>query len=87
MNRFIKRYGLDVIMAIVGTVIVISISMVSMENLAVMARKMATFGIWSVVWYISRVLKIGTIDWQDKDWRHIYAMVYMVSTAIIFALG
>jgi len=86
--RFIKRYGFDVVVAAIGLVLVVSVSMVAGENLAIILRKIAALGAWSVLWYLSRVLKVGVIDWwEDENWRRIYAVAYMGSSALVFALS
>jgi hypothetical protein len=86
--RFVKRYGFDVVIAAVGLILVVSVSMVAGENLAIILRKIAAFGAWSVLWYLSRVLKVGVIDWwEDDQWRKIYAVAYMASSALVFALS
>jgi len=86
--RFVKRYGFDVVVAAIGLVLVVSVSMVAGENLAIILRKIAALGAWSVLWYLSRVLKVGVIDWwEDENWRRIYAVAYMGSSALVFALS
>jgi hypothetical protein len=56
--------------------------------LAVVIRKLAVFGIWNTVMYISRVTKVGVIDWNEMPHgREIYAFVFMAVSGLIFALA
>jgi hypothetical protein len=86
--RFVKRYSFDGVLAVVALLLIVSISVLGMENLAVVIRKLAVFGIWNTVMYISRVMKVGVIDWNDMPHgREIYTFVFMVVSGLIFALA
>ena len=86
--RFVKRYSFDTVLAVVSLFLIISISMLGMENLVVVIRKLAVFGIWNTVMYISRVTKIGVIDWNKMPHgRELYTFVFMAVSGLIFALA
>jgi len=88
IKRFILRYGLDIFFGIISLIAVAILSIIGTENLAVILRKIAVFGIWSVVTYISRISKIGIINWDENPQNKIYyTFCYLICSAIIFALA
>jgi len=86
MKRFLKRYSVDIFFSISFIFLTYIISTVGQENIAVIFRKVAVFSAWSVMWYLSRILKIGFVEWLEEDKKK-YSYVYMISSALIFALA
>jgi|GEM_PF-2664380 hypothetical protein len=87
-KRFILRYGFDAFIGIVSLIAVVILSVVGIENLAVILRKIAVFGIWSTVMYISRITKVGIVNWDEKpEWKIYYIYTYLVGSALVFSIS
>jgi len=88
IKRFILRYGFDAFIGIASLIAVVILSVVGIENLAVILRKIAVFGIWSTVMYISRITKVGIVNWDEKpEWKIYYIYTYLVGSALVFSIS
>jgi hypothetical protein len=88
IKRFILRYGFDAFIGIASLIAVVILSVVGIENLAVILRKVAVFGIWSTVMYISRITKVGIVNWNEKpEWKVYYIYTYLIGSALVFAIS
>jgi len=84
----IKRSYLELILAIVGIAIGYIFVFDQKEFIAMLGRKVGLCGLLTFIWYIVRRVRIGTINWNEKEeWRKIYALVLLLAYAIVIALG
>jgi hypothetical protein len=49
-------------------------------------RKAGLCGLATAVWYIVRLTRLGTIEWNDP-WDKVYALVLLLVYGLIIALG
>ena len=88
MLTTIKRSYLELILAIVGIVIGYIFVFDQKEFIAMLGRKVGLCGLLTFVWYAVRRVRIGMINWSEKEeWRKIYALVLLIAYAIVIALG
>ena len=85
-KRLFKQYSVDIILAIVFTVIAFAYVYDQSALLSAIARKVALASAGLVYYYITRVVKIGFIDWRDP-YDKIYSIALLLYIGLIFALG
>jgi len=84
----IRRSYLEIILAIVGIIIGYIFVFDQKEFIAMLGRKVGLCGLLTFVWYAVRRVRIGMINWNEKEeWRKIYALVLLLAYAIVIALG
>jgi len=86
LKRLFKQYSVDIILAIVFTVIAFAYVYDQSALLSAIARKVALASAGLVYYYITRVVKIGFIDWRDP-YDKIYSIALLLYIGLIFALG
>jgi len=85
-KRLFKQYSVDIILAIVFTVIAFAYVYDQSALLSAIARKVALASAGLVYYYITRVVKVGFIDWRDP-YDKIYSIALLLYIGLIFALG
>jgi hypothetical protein len=85
-KRVFKHYGVDIILAVVFTYIAFAYVYEQSALLSAIARKVALASAGLVYYYITRVVKVGFIDWRDP-YDKIYSIVLLLYIGLIFALG
>ncbi|MFZ8787416.1 hypothetical protein [Thermocrinis sp.] len=85
-KRLFKQYSVDIILAIVFTVIAFAYVYDQSALLSAIARKVALASVGLVYYYITRVVKVGFIDWRDP-YDKIYSIALLLYIGLIFALG
>jgi heme/copper-type cytochrome/quinol oxidase subunit 4 len=86
IKRLLKYYHIDLIFAVVFTIIAFMFVYDNSALLSAMARKIALASIGLVYYYITRFIKLGQIEWRDP-YDKIYAIALLIYIAIIFSLG
>jgi hypothetical protein len=84
--RVFKHYGIDIILAVVFTVIAFAYVYDQPTLLSAIARKVALASAGLVYYYITRVVKVGFIEWRDP-YDKIYSIVLLLYIGLVFALG
>ena len=88
MLTTVKRSWLELILAVAGIMVGYMFVFDSKEFVAMLGRKVGLCGLLTFVWYIVRRVRVGRIDWSEKEeWRKIYALVLLLAYAIVIALG
>jgi hypothetical protein len=85
-RRLSKHYGVDIILAVVFTVIAFAYVYDQSALLSAIARKVALASAGLVYYYITRVVKVGFIEWRDP-YDKIYSIVLLLYIGLVFALG
>ena len=86
LKRIFKYYGLEIILAIVMFYIAVNFSQMSEELISALARKSFLWSAGLVAYYIARIIKIGTVEWND-EWQKIYAIAILLYTGLVFSFG
>jgi hypothetical protein len=84
--RVFKHYGVDIILAVVFTVIAFIYVYDQPTLLSAIARKVALASAGLVYYYITRVFKVGFIEWSDP-YDKIYSIALLLYIGLVFALG
>ncbi|HDN83191.1 MAG TPA: hypothetical protein ENG50_02375 [Candidatus Altiarchaeales archaeon] len=84
----VRKSYLELILAVIGIVIGCLFVFDWREFVAMLGRKVGLCGLLTFVWYSVRLVRIGRINWAEKEeWRKIYALVLLIAYAIVIALG
>jgi len=86
LRRILKHYSVDVALAIVFMLVAFVYVYDQPTLLSAIARKVALASAGLVYYYITRVLKVGFIDWRDP-YDKIYSIVLLLYIGFVFALG
>jgi hypothetical protein len=86
LRRILKYYGIDVVLAIVFMLVAFAYVYDQPTLLSAIARKVALASVGLVYYYITRVLKVGFIEWRDP-YDKIYAIALLIYIGLVFALG
>jgi hypothetical protein len=86
LKRILKHYSVDVVLAIVFMLVAFAYVYDQPTLLSAIARKVALASAGLVYYYITRVLKVGFIDWRDP-YDKIYAIALLLFIGLVFALG
>ncbi|MFZ8861825.1 MAG: hypothetical protein ACO2PP_15175 [Thermocrinis sp.] len=84
--RVFKHYGVDIILAVVFMYIAFAYVYEQSALLSAIARKVALASAGLVYYYITRVFKVGFIEWEDP-YDKIYSIVLLLYIGLVFALG
>jgi len=86
LKRILKHYSIDVVLAVVFMLVAFVYVYDQPTLLSAIARKVALASAGLVYYYITRVLKVGFIEWRDP-YDKIYSIAILLYTALVFALG
>ncbi|MFZ8785027.1 hypothetical protein [Thermocrinis sp.] len=86
LRRILKHYGVDLALAIVFMLVAFAYVYDQPTLLSAIARKAALASAGLVYYYITRVLKVGFIEWRDP-YDKIYSIALLIYIALVFALG
>jgi len=84
-KQFQKGY-MEVVLAVIGLFVGLYFVFSPFEFVAMIGRKAGLCGLATAVWYVTRLMRIGTIEWKDP-WDKVYALVLLLAYALIIALG
>jgi hypothetical protein len=85
-KRILKHYGVDLVLAIVFMLVAFVYVYDQPTLLSAIARKVALASAGLVYYYITRVLKVGFIEWRDP-YDKIYTIALLIYIGLVFALG
>ncbi len=86
LKRILKHYSIDIALAIVFMIVAFAYVYDQPTLLSAIARKIALASAGLVYYYITRVLKVGFIEWRDP-YDKIYAIALLLYIGLVFALG
>jgi heme/copper-type cytochrome/quinol oxidase subunit 4 len=86
LKRLMLYYNIDLILAVVFTVIAFVFVYDNSALLSAMARKIALASIGLVYYYITRFIKLGHIEWRDP-YDKIYSIALLMYMAIVISFG
>jgi len=86
LRRILKHYGVDLALAVVFMLVALVYVYDQPALLSAIARKVALASAGLVYYYITRVLKVGFIDWRDP-YDKIYSIALLIYIGLVFALG
>jgi hypothetical protein len=86
LKRILKHYSIDLVLAIVFMLVAFVYVYDQPTLLSAIARKVALASAGLVYYYITRVLKVGFIEWRDP-YDKIYTIALLIYIGLVFALG
>jgi hypothetical protein len=86
LKRILKHYSVDLALAVVFMLVAFAYVYDQPTLLSAIARKVALASAGLVYYYITRVLKVGFIDWRDP-YDKVYSIVLLLYIGLVFALG
>jgi hypothetical protein len=86
LKRILKHYSVDLALAVVFMLVAFVYVYDQPTLLSAIARKVALASAGLVYYYITRVLKVGFIDWRDP-YDKIYTIALLIYIGLVFALG
>jgi len=86
LKRILKHYSVDLALAVVFMLVAFAYVYDQPTLLSAIARKVALASAGLVYYYITRVLKVGFIEWRDP-YDKIYSIVLLIYIGLVFALG
>jgi hypothetical protein len=84
-KQFQKGY-VEVILAVIGLFIGLYFVFSPFEFVAMIGRKAGLCGLATVIWYVVRLTRLGSVEWEDP-WDKVYALVLLLVYGLIIALG
>jgi hypothetical protein len=85
-KQFQKGY-VEVVLAVIGLFVGIYFVFNPFEFVGMIGRKAGLCGLATMVWYVTRIVRIGEIDWSRDPWDKVYALVLLLVYGLIIALG
>jgi hypothetical protein len=85
-KRIMKHYGVDLALAVVFMLVAFAYVYDQPTLLSAIARKAALASAGLVYYYITRVAKIGFVEWEHP-YDKIYAIALLLYIGLVFALG
>jgi len=85
-KRILKHYSVDIVLAVVFMLVALIYVYDQPTLLSAIARKVALASAGLVYYYITRVAKVGFIDWRDP-YDKIYTVALLLYIGLVFALG
>jgi len=85
-KRVLRHYSVDVALAVVFMLVAFAYVYDQPTLLSAIARKVALASAGLVYYYITRVLKVGFIEWRDP-YDKIYTIALLIYIGLVFALG
>jgi hypothetical protein len=86
IKKLFQKGYVEIILAVIGLFIGLYFVFSPYEFIAMIGRKAGLCGLATAVWYVTRLIRIGTIEWEDP-WDKVYALVLLLAYALIIALG
>jgi hypothetical protein len=86
IKRQVQKGYMEVVLAVIGLFVGLYFVFSPFEFIAMIGRKAGLCGLATAVWYVNRLIRIGTIEWKDP-WDKVYALVLLLAYALIIALG
>lgn len=86
LRRILKHYSIDVALAVVFMLVAFVYVYDQPTLLSAIARKVALASAGLVYYYITRVLKVGFIEWRDP-YDKVYTIALLIYIGLVFALG
>jgi hypothetical protein len=86
LKRILKHYSVDVALTIVFMLVAFAYVYDQPTLLSAIARKVALASAGLVYYYITRVAKIGFVEWEHP-YEKIYAIALLLYIGLVFALG
>jgi hypothetical protein len=86
LRRILKYYGVDLALAVVFLLIAFAYAYDQPTLLGAIARKVALASAGLVYYYITRVTKVGFVEWEHP-YEKIYAIALLLYIGLVFALG
>jgi hypothetical protein len=85
-KKILKHYSIDVALAVLFMLIAFAYVYDQPTLLSAIARKVALASAGLVYYYISRVFKLGFIEWRGP-YDKIYSIALLIYIGLVFALG
>jgi hypothetical protein len=85
-KRILKHYSVDITLAVVFMLVAFVYVYDQPTLLSAIARKVALASAGLVYYYITRVAKIGFVEWKHP-YENIYAIALLLYIGLVFALG
>jgi hypothetical protein len=86
VKKVFQKGYIEIVIAAVGLFIGAYFVFSPLEFIAMIGRKAGLCGLVTVVWYIARLVRIGTVEWT-APWDKVYALTLLIAYALIVALG
>jgi len=86
LRRMLKHYSIDLALAVVFMLVAFAYVYDQPTLLSAIARKVALASAGLVYYYITRVSKVGFIEWRDP-YDKIYTIALLIYIGLVFALG
>jgi hypothetical protein len=86
LKRLLTHYHIDIVLAVVFSVIAFMYVYDNSALLSAIARKIALASIGLVYYYATRFVKIGQIEWRDP-YDKIYALMLLAYVGLVFRFG
>lgn len=86
LKRLFKYYHIELVLAVVFSIIALMYVYDFSALLSAIARKIALASIGLVFYYIVRFIKLGHIEWRDP-YDKIYALMLLAYVGLVISFG
>ncbi len=86
LRRVIKHYSVDLALAVVFLLVAFAYVYDQPTLLSAIGRKVALASAGLIYYYITRVAKIGFVEWEHP-YDKVYSIALLIYIALVFALG
>jgi hypothetical protein len=85
-RRILKYYYLEIALTVIFLVLAVKYTISSDELVSAIARKIALASAGLLYYYITRLIKVGVIEWRHP-YDKIYSIALLLYMAIVFSFG
>ena len=88
MNKYLQQFGWHLVIIVLGLVFFITgIIGLFYEPFQFVFKKIFLLSLWYVFAYLTRLTRIGHIDWDDEWAKRIYYIAILLGSSWILANG
>jgi len=89
MNKYLQQFGWHWVIIVLGLVFFITgLSGFFFEPFQFVVKKVFLLSLWYVFAYLTRLIRIGHIDWGNDEWaKRAYYLAILLGSAWIVASG
>ena len=88
IKTYLKQFGIQNLIIIIG-LILFATGLVGIfyEPFQFVFKKVFLLSLWYVFTYLTRLTRIGHIDWDDEWAKRLYYLVILIGSSLIVALA
>jgi len=89
MNKYLQQFGWHWVIIFLGIMFFLT-GLIGLfyEPFQFVFKKVFLLSLWYVFAYLTRLIRIGHIDWKSDEWaKRLYYLVILIGSSLIVALA